>query len=259
MLKVVILAGGRGTRLSKETATVPKPMLDVGGYPIVWHIMNHFSMYGFNHFILALGYKADVFKEYFLRYSYLHSDITVSLASGAVELSRSDARPWKIELVDTGLDTATGGRIGRLRDRLCDERFFVTYGDGLSDVDLGSLLDQHSSSGKTATVTAVSPPSQFGELRFHEDGIGADFVEKPVVEDRWINGGFMVFEPEVLELIDSDETSLEYDVLQELSRRRRLGAYRHRGFWMCVDTGKDLERLRSLWRSKSAPWTRGDA
>jgi glucose-1-phosphate cytidylyltransferase len=258
MLKVVILAGGRGTRLSHETATVPKPMLDVGGYPIVWHIMNHFSSYGFEDFILALGYKAEVFKEYFLRYPYLHSDISVSLSSGAVELARPDNRPWRVELIDTGLDTATGGRLGRLRERLSETSFFVTYGDGLSDVDIRALLDHHTSTGKAATITAVSPPSQFGEVHFEEDGVTARFLEKPPLEDRWINGGFMVFEPEVLDMIKSDEASLEYDVLQDLSRQGRLGAFRHSGFWMCVDTGKDLERLRNLWSSGTAPWVRED-
>lgn len=259
MLKVVILAGGRGTRLAQETATVPKPMLDVGGFPIVWHIMDHFAAYGFSEFVLALGYKSEAFKEYFLRYPYLHSDFSLSLASGAVEMARIENRPWRIELVDTGQDTATGGRIGRLRDRLSGDRFFVTYGDGLSDVNLGALLDQHLSTGKAMTITAVPPPSQFGEVFFDDDGVTARFLEKPVLEDRWINGGFMVVEPEVLDSIESDETSLEYDIIQELSRQGRLGAYRHTGFWMCVDTSKDLERLRGLWASGAAPWTRADA
>lgn len=258
MLKVVILAGGKGTRLSQETATVPKPMLDVGGYPIVWHIMTHFSRYGFAEFVLALGYKAEVFKEYFLRYLYLHSDITVSLSSGAVEVSRSESRPWNVELVDTGLDTGTGGRLGRLRERLSGGPFFVTYGDGLSDVDLQAVLEHHTSTDKAVTITAVAPPSHFGEVDFDDDGVTARFIEKPPLRDRWINGGFMVVEPEVLDAVESDDTSLEYDVLQRLGREGRLGAYRHSGFWMCVDTGKDLERLRNLWTSGAPPWTRGD-
>ncbi|MER3395972.1 MAG: glucose-1-phosphate cytidylyltransferase [Acidimicrobiia bacterium] len=256
MLKVVILAGGKGTRLSQETATVPKPMLEVGGYPLVWHIMDHFSSYGFEEFVLALGYKAEAFKDYFLRYPYLHSNITLSLSTATVEIYEPEARPWRVHLVDTGLDTATGGRLRRLRGLLEKERFFVTYGDGISDVDLKEVLEHHDSHTKSVTITAVNPPSQFGEVIFDDDGVTARFVEKPSLDDRWINGGYMVVEPDVLEEIQSDETSLEYDVLQLLGRQGRLGAYRHRGFWMCVDTGKDLERLRKMWVSGAAPWTR---
>ncbi len=258
MLKVVILAGGRGTRIAEKTSTTPKPLLQVGKYPIVWHIMKHYADYGCEHFVLALGYKAEAFKEYFLRYPYLHTDISISLSTGEVKLSRPESRPWFIDLVDTGVDTATGGRIGRLRDRLSEGPFFLTYGDGLSDVDIEALLRHHRSSGKALTLTAVTPPSQFGEVVFEADGVTARFLEKPPLEGRWINGGFMVVEPEVLEMIESDETSLEYDVLQTLGRQGRLGAYRHSGFWTCVDTSKDLERVRMMWESGKAPWARSE-
>jgi glucose-1-phosphate cytidylyltransferase len=257
-MKVVILAGGQGRRLAEQTRTIPKPMLDVGGRPLVWHIMKHFAVYGYRHFVLALGYKADVFKDFFCRYPYLDSNLTVSLSSGTIEIQRQQKTDWIVELVDTGLDAGTGGRLLALKDRLEGERFFVTYGDGLADVNLADLVEFHEASGNLVTLTAVSPRSQFGEVTFEPDGSTARFVEKPHHQDRWINGGFMVLEPEVLDRIPSYKASLEADVLEPLSEEGRLGAFKHSGFWACMDTSRDLEQLRELWDSGSPPWKTWD-
>jgi glucose-1-phosphate cytidylyltransferase len=252
-VKVVILAGGLGTRLAEETDTRPKPMVEVGGQPVLWHIMKHYDAYGHSEFCVALGYKGDVVKRYFLDYALLSGTMTVDLAAGNVTPDERLPERWKVHLVDTGRDTNTGGRVGRLRRWLEDGTFMLTYGDGVADVDVGRLLEFHRGHKKLATITAVRPPSRFGEMVFGESD-SVRFTEKPQMGEGWINGGFMVLEPAVLDLVSGDETSLEGDVLEELSERNELVAYRHNSFWQCVDTLRELRTLRSMWDAGSAPW-----
>jgi glucose-1-phosphate cytidylyltransferase len=252
-VKVVILAGGLGTRLAEETDTRPKPMVEVGDRPVLWHIMKHYESFGFSDFCVALGYKGEVVKRYFLDYALLAGTMTVELADGSVTPVDRDREQWTIHLVDTGRDTNTGGRVSRLRSWLEGETFMLTYGDGVSNVDLGRLLDFHRSHGKLATITAVRPPARFGEMVFG-DGDMVRFTEKPQMGEGWINGGFMVFEPAVLDLIVGDDASLEADVLEQLSEQGELVAYRHDQFWQCVDTLRELRTLRSMWESGVAPW-----
>jgi glucose-1-phosphate cytidylyltransferase len=252
-VKVVILAGGLGTRLSEETDTRPKPMVELGGQPILWHIMKHYETFGFSEFCIALGYKGEVVKRYFLDYALLSGTMTVQLADGKVTPTERLTERWTIHLVDTGRDTNTGGRVGRLRSWLDDGSFMLTYGDGVSNVDLGRLLEFHRSHGKLATITAVRPPSRFGEMVF-AGGDTVRFTEKPQMGEGWINGGFMIFEPEVVDLIDGDDVSLEADVLEGLSERGEVVAYRHDAFWQCVDTLRELRTLRSMWEAGTAPW-----
>jgi glucose-1-phosphate cytidylyltransferase len=252
-MKVVILAGGQGTRLSEETESRPKPMVDIGGRPILWHIMKHYARYGFSEFVIALGYRADDVKRFFVDYISLNGDMTVELGNRAVRRHDEERDAWTVHLVDTGLETQTGGRVGRLRPWLEDGTFLLTYGDGVADVDLLSLVEHHRSSGKLATVTAVRPPSRFGGLSFEPDG-SARFIEKPQIGEGWINGGFMVLEPQVLGYIPADGTSLEADVLERISNEGRLGAYRHEGFWQSMDTLRDVRYLRALWAAQKAPW-----
>ncbi len=252
-MKVVILAGGLGTRLAEETDARPKPMLEVGDQPVLWHIMKHYESYGFSDFCVALGYKGEVVKRYFRDYALLAGTMTVQLADGKVTPAERTAEQWTIHLVDTGRDTNTGGRVGRLRSWLGGETFMLTYGDGVSNVDLGRLLAFHRSQGKLATITAVRPPARFGEMVFGE-GDTVRFTEKPQMGEGWINGGFMVFEPAVLDLIPDDQVSLEADVLEQLSEEGELVAYRHDEFWQCVDTLRELRTLRSMWESGAAPW-----
>lgn len=252
-MKVVILAGGLGTRLAEETDTRPKPMVDVGGYPVLWHIMKHYDVHGFSEFCVALGYRGEIVKRYFLDYSQLAGTVTVELADGKVTPAKRLSERWTVHLIETGRDTNTGGRVGRLRPWLEGEPFMLTYGDGVSNVDLGALLDFHRSHGRLATITAVRPPSRFGEMVFG-GGDTVQFTEKPQMGEGWINGGFMVLEPAVLDLIDGDDVSLEADVLERLSERRELVAYRHDDFWQCVDTLRDLRTLRGIWDSGHPPW-----
>jgi glucose-1-phosphate cytidylyltransferase len=252
-VKVVILAGGLGTRLAEETDTRPKPMVEVGDQPLLWHIMKHYDVFGFSDFCIALGYKGEVVKRYFLDYGLLAGTMTVQLADGKVIPTDRVSEQWTIHLVDTGRDTNTGGRVGRLRPWLEDGTFMLTYGDGVSNVDINRLLDFHRSHGKIATITAVRPPARFGEMLFG-DGDTVRFTEKPQMGEGWINGGFMVFEPAVLDLIADDDVSLEADVLERLSEQDELVAYRHDEFWQCVDTLRELRTLRSIWDSGAAPW-----
>ena len=252
-MKVVILAGGLGTRLAEETDTRPKPMVEVGDRPVLWHIMKHYDAFGFAEFCVALGYKGEVVKRYFHDYALLAGAMTVQLADGKVTPTDRVSEQWTVHLVDTGRDTNTGGRVGRLRSWLEDGTFMLTYGDGVSNVDLGGLLELHRSHGKIATITAVRPPARFGEMVFG-DGETVHFTEKPQMGEGWINGGFMVFEPAMLELITGDDVSLEADVLERLSREGELVAYRHDEFWQCVDTLRELRTLRSMWDSGAAPW-----
>lgn len=252
-MKVVILAGGFGTRLTEETAAKPKPMVEIGGRPILWHIMKYYTHYGFREFVIALGYKGELIKRYFLDYYELSSNMTLYLGSGEVQLYEKRSEDWIVHLVDTGLHTATGGRIKRLQPWLYHETFMVTYGDGVSTVDLHALLRFHRSHGRIATVTAVRPPARFGGLVFEGDLV-AQFTEKPQIGEGWINGGFMVFEPTVFDYLAGDDTSLEADALERLAAEGQLAAYRHEGFWQCMDTLRDLRLLENLWQSGEAPW-----
>jgi glucose-1-phosphate cytidylyltransferase len=251
-VKTVILAGGLGTRLAEETDATPKPMVEIGGSPILWHIMKIYSSAGFSEFVLALGYRADVVKRYFLDYYRLRNDLTIT-GDGNVEVHDGSPEDWRIDLVDTGIETMTGGRIKRLADRLRDGTFMLTYGDGVADVPCAKLLEFHRSHGKLATVTAVRPPARFGGLTFDGDLV-SDFVEKPQIGEGWINGGFFVLEPGVLDYIDGDETIWERDPLERLAGEGELAAFRHEGFWQPMDTLRDVRLLRALWESGDTPW-----
>jgi glucose-1-phosphate cytidylyltransferase len=251
-LKVVILAGGFGTRLAEETEVKPKPMVEIGGYPIIWHIMKHYAHYGFKDFVVALGYKGEMIKRYFLDYSGLSGSMTINLTSGKVETQNKECEDWVVNLIDTGRDTLTGGRVKRLQPWLSKETFMVTYGDGVCNINFADLLRFHKSHGRMATVTAVRPPARFGGLIFDGDLV-AEFTEKPQIGEGWINGGFLVFEPEVFEYL-RDDSSLEADVLERLAADRQLVAHRHDSFWQCMDTMRDKLLLESLWQSADVPW-----
>lgn len=251
-MKVVILAGGYGTRLSEETEVLPKPMIEIGGRPLLWHLMKIFSSQGFNEFIVALGYKGQAIKRYFLQYPQIETDLQIDLSTATVTTAGHTDENWKIDLVDTGHDTMTGGRLKRLRDML-DDTFFFTYGDGLANVDLRRLLELHRSHGKLATVTAVKPPSRFGLIQIEEEKVSS-FNEKPRNPVDWINGGYFVLEPGAIDYIDGDATSWERDPCQRLARNGELFAYRHEDYWQCVDTLHELRLLRETWNSGKAPW-----
>lgn len=252
-MKTIILAGGLGTRLSEETENRPKPMVEVGGRPILWHIMKTYSYYGFDEFVLALGYKADYIKKYFLEYVRHSGNITVSIKNGDSQIIQREQDEWTIHLEETGLDTMTGGRIKGLSHWVKDETFMVTYGDGVSDINIKELIKFHKKMGKLATITAVRPPARYGGL-FMENGIVKNFTEKPQTGEGWINGGFMVFEPKVLDMIQGPKSSLEAELLEELSAMGQLAAYSHDEFWQCMDTLRDLKYLESLWSAGNAPW-----
>ena len=252
-MKVGILAGGLGTRLSEETETKPKPMVEIGGRPILWHIMMHYAQYGFKDFVIALGYKAEVIKKYMVDYSSLNSNLTVNLQSGAVKIHDGYKLDWNVELLDTGLHTNTGGRIKRLAPYMGGKTFMLTWGDGVSDLDLHDLLAFHRSHGKLATLTAARPPARFGHLELDGDQI-VEFSEKPQTREGWINGAFFVLEPGIFDYIDGDDTQWEKAPLERLAKDGQLMAYRHRGFWQCMDTLRDKRRLESLWASGNAPW-----
>lgn len=252
-MKVVILAGGFGTRLAEETDRIPKPMVEIGGRPILWHIMKHYAHFGHKEFFIALGYKGEVIKRYFLDYYTLNGSMTINLASGEVQIQEKECEDWIVHLIDTGLNTLTGGRIKRLEPWLRDGTFMVTYGDGVSNVDLTQLLRFHRSHGRLATVTAVRPPARFGGLIFDGDLV-VEFTEKPQTGEGWINGGFLVFEPGVFDYLESDESSLEADALEHLAADGQLAAYRHEGFWQCMDHLRDVRLLQNLWQSGSPPW-----
>ncbi|HET9010995.1 MAG TPA: glucose-1-phosphate cytidylyltransferase [Gemmatimonadaceae bacterium] len=256
-MKVVLLAGGLGTRLAEETELKPKPMVEIGGMPILWHIMKHYAHHGFSEFVVALGYKGEVIKRFFVDYCELNGSVTVDLGRGTVQKHETDSDEWTVHLVDTGKDVLTGGRVRRLRRWLDDGTFRVTYGDGVSNVDLGDLLRFHRSQGKLATVTAVRPPARFGGLEF-EGGLVKHFVEKPQIGEGWINGGFLVFEPGIFEYLAGDESSLEVDLLERLAADRELAAYPHDGFWQCMDTLRDKNLLERLWKDGPPPWRTWD-
>ena len=253
-MKVVILAGGFGTRLSEETHLKPKPMVEIGGKPILWHIMKIYSAYGFNEFIICLGYKGYIIKEFFANYFLYMADVTIDLGTNSIEVHNAKAEPWKVTLVDTGLCTQTGGRIKRIQPYIGNETFMLTYGDGVADVDIKKLLEFHKSHGKYATVTAVQPPGRFGGLILNSGNQVLAFKEKPKGDGAWINGGFFVLEPQVFDYIEGDDTPWEAEPLMRLAEEGQLMAYKHTGFWQCMDTLRDKKYLEKLWDSGKAPW-----
>lgn len=252
-MKVVILAGGFGTRLSEYTESIPKPMVSIGGRPILWHIMNSYAAFGHKDFYLALGYKAQKVKEYFLNYRPLNTDFTVDLATGNLTSHQSDTVDWRVTMVDTGLESMTGGRVKRMQKFVGKEPFMLTYGDGVANVDLDAVVAFHKQHGKMVTVTAVHPGARFGELQIEGEQV-ASFQEKPQMGQGWINGGFFVLQPEFFDLIEDDTTILEREPLEIAARMGELMAYRHDGFWQCMDTKRDLDVLQCLWDSGAAPW-----
>lgn len=251
-MKVIILAGGFGTRLSEYTGVIPKPMVPIGGKPILWHIMQTYAHFGHKDFFVALGYKAEVVKEYFLNYHTFNADFTVDLASGEVSPHQVGSEDWKVTLVNTGDESMTGGRVKRLKKFIGNETFMLTYGDGLADIDLEALLKFHRNHGKMVTVSSVRPAARFGELELDGQRV-VSFKEKPQMHQGWINGGFFIIEPEFFELIDGDSTLLEREPLEQATKVGELMAYRHDGFWHCMDTKRDHDLLESMW-SKGAPW-----
>jgi glucose-1-phosphate cytidylyltransferase len=252
-MKVVILAGGLGTRLAEETEVKPKPMVEVGEHPILWHIMRSYAGHGFKEFFLALGYKGEVIKRYFLDHYSLGGSLRVDLKSGRVEDLEKDTEDWTVHLMDTGQATQTGGRLKRLEPWLAGGTFLATYGDGVCDVDIRRVLEFHRAHGRIATVTAVRPPARFGGLVFDGDLV-REFSEKPQIGEGWINGGFFVFEPALFDYLAGDATVLEVDALERLAAERQLAAFRHEGFWQCMDTLREKKLLESLWQSGRAPW-----
>jgi glucose-1-phosphate cytidylyltransferase len=253
-MKVVILAGGFGTRLSEETNSRPKPMVEIGGKPILWHIMNFYATQGMKEFIICLGYKGEIIKEYFLNFYTFNNDLTIDLATGETVIHGGNQPNWKIHLVDTGLYTQTGGRLKRLKNWLEQEDVFMfTYGDGVADININELLAFHKSHGKLATVTTVRSPARFGRIKFEENQI-TEFYEKPQEAEGWINGGFFVLNPKVIDYIDSDEAIWERTPVERLAHDGQLMGYRHYGFWSCMDTLKEKKYLEELWNSGKAPW-----
>lgn len=256
-MKVVILAGGLGTRLSEETELKPKPMVEIGGKPILWHIMKIYSHYGFNDFVVLTGYKSHVIKEYFINYYNRYSDVTVDMANNTVEVHKTRNEPWKVTMLYTGKNTMTGGRIKKAQDYIGNEPFMLTYGDGVSDVDINELINCHKKSGKLVTMTAVQLSGRFGALVIKDNNMITSFMEKPKGEESWINGGFFVCQPEVFDYIkDGDKTIFERAPLENLAKDNQLNAYKHRGFWQPMDTLRDKKELTELWESNKAPWAK---
>lgn len=253
-MKVLILAGGFGTRLGEETVVKPKPMIEIGNKPILWHIMKMYSSYGFNDFVILLGYKGYVIKEYFSNYFLHQSDVTIDLEKNKLEVHQHECEPWKVTLLDTGLRTMTGGRIKRAKDYIDNEPFMLTYGDGLSNVDINELVKFHKLNGKKITITAVQPVSRYGVLNIEESGEVSDFLEKPMDDGTWINGGFFVCEPEIMDLITDDLTIFEREPLKQIAESRELVAYKHFSFWYCMDTLRDKTCLVDMWDKQQAPW-----
>lgn len=252
-MKVVILAGGFGTRLSEETDIKPKPMVEIGGKPILWHIMKIYSSYGFNDFIICLGYKGYIIKGFFANYFLHTSDVTIDLKDNKIEVHSVKAEPWKVTLVDTGLNTMTGGRIKRIKPFVENQTFMLTYGDGVGNIDIKKLLEFHKSHGKYATLTAVQPSGRFGALHLEGDKV-KEFEEKPKGDGAWVNGGFFVLEPQIFDYIEGDETIWEKEPLENLAKDGQLMAYKHTGFWKPMDTLRDKRELELLWQSGNPPW-----
>ncbi len=254
-MKTIILAGGYGTRLSEYTESIPKPMVRIGRKPILWHIMKTYAYFGHKDFYVALGFKAEVIKEYFLNYHTLNADFTVDLGDGTVTPHQIDEIDWKVTLVETGLESMTGGRVRRMRTYIGNETCLLTYGDGLSNVDLNQLITFHKSHGKMVTITAVHPGARFGELELKGEKV-TSFLEKPQTGQGWINGGYFVLEPKFFDLIDGDQTILEREPLERAAQMGELIAFRHNDFWQCMDTKRDLDNLEEFWRTGKAPWKR---
>jgi glucose-1-phosphate cytidylyltransferase len=252
-MKVVILAGGFGTRLSEYSGDLPKPMVAIGGRPILWHIMKTYAGFGYKDFYLALGYKAEIIKEYFLHYRNLNADFTVDLSNGEIKSHQTDEIDWKVTLIQTGLESMTGGRVKRMQSYIGNETFLLTYGDGVANIDIGTLVKFHRSHGKMVTVSAVHPGARFGELEMDGDQV-ISFQEKPQTTKGWINGGYFVIEPEFFDLIEGDMTILEKTPLEKAAENGELMAYRHNGFWQCMDTKRDLNSLSEMWKTGQPPW-----
>jgi glucose-1-phosphate cytidylyltransferase len=252
-MKVVILAGGFGTRLSEYTERIPKPMVEIGGKPIIWHIMSNYAFFNHKEFYVALGYKGEKIKEYFLNFKSLNSDFFIDLETNNIQVHEADKVDWKINLIQTGQETMTGGRVKRLQKYINNETFLLTYGDGLANVDINKLLKFHRSHGKLVTVTAVRPPARFGELNLNENKV-IEFREKPQINEGWINGGFFVIEPDFLKLIENDKTILEQKPLSQAATMDQMMAYKHYGFWQCMDTKRDHDFLEENWKSGKSSW-----
>jgi len=252
-MKVVILAGGFGTRLSEYTDSIPKPMVCIGGRPILWHIMKLYSSYNYKDFFIALGYKAEIIKQYFLHYKTLNSDFMVDLGSGEITPYGDSGIDWTVTMKDTGLNTMTGGRVKQLQEYIGNETFLLTYGDGVADIDISALVDFHNSHGKMVTVSGVRPSARFGELELNGNQV-ISFKEKPQISQGWVNGGFFVINPEFFSLIDGDSTILEQEPLEVAAQRGELMVYQHKGFWQCMDAKRDRDLLEQLWASGNAPW-----
>lgn len=255
-MKVILLAGGFGTRMSEYTSDIPKPMVPIGGKPILWHLMNYYSEYGHKDFYLALGYKSEVVKQFFLQYNILNSDFKIDFSKNSIEPINKGKLDWKVHLIDTGINTMTGGRLKRLKEYINNETFMLTYGDGLSNVDLNKLIEFHKSHGKIATMSAVRPVAKFGELIINEQGEVESFKEKPQLEQGWINGGFFIFEPEVFDYLGGDEIMLEREPLEKLVINNQLMSYKHDGFWKCMDTKRDHEQFEKMYLEGITPWIR---
>lgn len=254
-MKVVILAGGYGTRISEESHLKPKPMIEIGGMPILWHIMKHYSHYGFNDFIICMGYKANVIRNFFANYYLYTSDVTFDLSKGnKMTINKNSSEPWKVTLIDTGLGTMTGGRIKRIKEYIGNETFMLTYGDGVSDINLNELIKFHKKNKKIATITTYNPIQRYGVVDTNKSSLVVRFNEKPLSETSLINCGFMVLEPKVFDLIDGDNTAFEKYPMEELVRRKQMVAYNHKGFWQCMDTLRDKNQLEKMWDSNNAPW-----
>ena len=252
-MKVILLAGGYGTRLADYSSVIPKPMVTIGNKPILWRIMNHYAEYGHHDFYVALGYKSEVIKEYFLNYYTLNNDFSVNLASGDIEINQVNKLNWRVTLADTGLNTMTGGRLKKMKKYIGGDTFLLSYGDGISDVNIDKLLKFHKSHGKLITVTAVHPSARFGELVLDDNNIVRKFEEKPQTQKGWINGGFFVIEPDFLDLIDNEDTILEKEPLERASLSGQLMAFKHEGFWRCMDTKRDRDSLQKLWKRGELP------
>lgn len=253
-MKVVILAGGLGTRLSEETTVKPKPMVEIGGKPILWHIMKIYSHFGYNDFIICLGYKGYIIKEFFANYFLHQSDVTYDLQNNKMEIHNNNAEPWKVTLVDTGDNTMTGGRILRVRDYIGDKTFMMTYGDGVANININELVEFHKKDKNIVTVTASQPIGRFGSLEIDKNNYVRHFIEKPAGDGAWINAGFFVLEPNVFDYIDGDDTLFERNPLENIAKENHLRAYHHKGFWMPMDKLSDKVELEKLWSSEKAPW-----
>jgi glucose-1-phosphate cytidylyltransferase len=253
-MKAVILAGGYGTRLSEETVLKPKPMIEIGGKPMLWHIMKIYSHYGVNDFIICLGYKGHMIKEYFANYFLYQSDVTLYMKDNKMKIHNSCCEPWTVTLVDTGEDVETGGRLKRVKKYVGNDTFCLTYGDGMSDVNIKKLIAFHKKMGKKATLTAVQPPGRYGSLEINEKNSVLQFIEKPKGDNAWVNGGFFVLEKSVFDLIKDDKTKWEGYPLEQLTKEKELTAYKHHGFWLPMDTLRDKNKLEKLWENKEAPW-----